>query len=89
MDRDTEIINFALKWRHWGGGSESDIFVEFGIPSIEYFCRLTDLLDRGALANQPERIVRQIREICQIRKAESMARTASSVRERSGARRVE
>jgi hypothetical protein len=67
VERAAEILEFALVWRHWGGGSDSDIFVEFGIFPREYFCRLEALIERGALAGQPTGIVRQIREICRAR----------------------
>ncbi|MGW6332970.1 DUF3263 domain-containing protein [Nocardia rhamnosiphila] len=67
MDRNAEIIDFALIWRHWGGGSDSDIFVEFGISAREYFRRLGALIERGALANQPDGTVYQISNICRVR----------------------
>ena len=75
MDRETDIIDFARRWRHWGGGSESDIFVEFGLTSREYFQRLEALVNRGALANQPVEIRREIRDICRARLASAHRRT--------------
>ena len=45
MNRDADILAFATRWRHWGGGSRSDIFVEFGISPEEYFKHLARILD--------------------------------------------
>ncbi|MGW6335726.1 DUF3263 domain-containing protein [Nocardia rhamnosiphila] len=94
VERNREIIEFALVWRHWGGGSDSDIFVEFGIPPREYFRRLESLIERGALANQPTGIVGQIIDICRTRRGPKRTsptdpnrrfRTNSPIREGAGA----
>ncbi|WP_280295675.1 DUF3263 domain-containing protein [Nocardia abscessus] len=82
MDREADLLEFALVWRHWGGGSDADIFVEFGISPGEYFSRLRALIDRGALAWQPTGIVHQIREICQRRIARE--RSLSSAKRQLG-----
>ncbi|RYF50314.1 MAG: DUF3263 domain-containing protein [Comamonadaceae bacterium] len=75
VNREDDIIDFALTWRHWGGGSDSDIFVEFGISSREYFQRLETLLEHGALASQPDQIRWQLRTICHDRRASTKRRT--------------
>ncbi|MEU1984472.1 DUF3263 domain-containing protein [Nocardia sp. NPDC019395] len=76
VDREAEIIEFALVWRHWGGGRDSDIFVEFGIPPHEYFRRLSALIERGALTRLPAGIVRQLRDICRDRAARQLSASA-------------
>lgn len=44
IDITTAIVHFAQKWRHWGGGSDADIFVEFGLTPVQYFRRLEQIL---------------------------------------------
>lgn len=60
-DIDERIVRFALMWRHWGGGSAGDIFVEFGISPRAYFERLTGLLNVVELSSVE---TEQIRAIC-------------------------
>ena len=34
-----------MKWRHWGGGDDEDIYVHFGITAREYYLRVRRLLN--------------------------------------------
>ena len=44
-DQPADILDFARRWYHYGGGSAEDILVEFGITEHEYFHRLGAVLD--------------------------------------------
>jgi len=35
-----DILNFAVKWLPYGGGSDEEIFIRFGIGPDEYFSRI-------------------------------------------------
>ncbi|KXX59930.1 DUF3263 domain-containing protein [Rhodococcus sp. ACS1] len=73
MNRDADLLAFAVKWRHWGGGSRSDIFVEFGISPDQYFRRLARILD-GVKARELAPDVREeLRTICRARRPERAA----------------
>ncbi|MDV7243880.1 MULTISPECIES: hypothetical protein [Rhodococcus] len=47
MTSETDLIDFAIKWRHWGGGTPEDIFREFGPSSEQYLSRLASVLERN------------------------------------------
>ncbi|TJZ76055.1 hypothetical protein FCG67_18755 [Rhodococcus oryzae] len=66
---DQQIMNFALKWRHWGGGSAGDIFIEFGLTPVEFFRRLEAFLNAGAANHLPTDVAQQLRNICRGRLA--------------------
>jgi hypothetical protein len=38
------MLSFALQWQHYGGGSNEDIFVNFGLSPRQYFMRLLRIL---------------------------------------------
>lgn len=40
-----ELLDFALRWYPYGGGTAEDILVEFGISEHEYFRRLSLIID--------------------------------------------
>lgn len=42
--RTAELLQFGTLWAPYGGGSDEDIFVTFGVPSHIYFTRLAKLL---------------------------------------------
>lgn len=42
---DDAMLKFATRWYQYGGGEDSDIFVEFGLPASAYFRRLAKLVD--------------------------------------------
>lgn len=70
MTDNDHLLAFALKWRHWGGGSSADIFVEFGITPARYFQRLQAYLHNGASAYLPEHVVHQLDDLCATRLAQ-------------------
>jgi hypothetical protein len=41
------MLDFAARWRHWGGGSAEDIFVLYGLSSQVFFARLQSLIRTG------------------------------------------
>ncbi|TJZ76054.1 DUF3263 domain-containing protein [Rhodococcus oryzae] len=71
MTENDHLLAFALKWRHWGGGSAGDILVEFGITPTDYFQRLRDYLHSGAAPKLPEHVVHQLDTLCITRLAQS------------------
>jgi hypothetical protein len=64
---DDDILAFALKWRHWGGGSAEDILVEFGLSPADYFQRLQTRVEDVATEPLPPEIVHQLTSICRTR----------------------
>jgi len=67
MDTDSAMIEFAVKWRHWDGGPDEDIFVEFGIPAYQFFFRLRQLLSTHRWPQLTPRLVTQLTNICDSR----------------------
>ncbi|QYB00392.1 DUF3263 domain-containing protein (plasmid) [Rhodococcus sp. USK10] len=67
MNRDADILAFAVKWRHWDGGSPSDIFVEFGIAPDEYFRRLARLLTSVNARKLAFDVREDLRRVCRAR----------------------
>ncbi|WP_040525513.1 DUF3263 domain-containing protein [Gordonia effusa] len=43
-DYADELIDFARRWFPYGGGSNEDILIQFGISEHEYFRRLREAL---------------------------------------------
>nr|WP_271213847.1 DUF3263 domain-containing protein [Rhodococcus wratislaviensis]GLK41118.1 hypothetical protein GCM10017611_79930 [Rhodococcus wratislaviensis] len=70
MNRDADILAFATRWRHWGGGSRSDIFVEFGISPEKYFRRLARILDSAMARELALEIREDLWRICRDRRSE-------------------
>lgn len=58
------MLAFALKWRHWNGGPDEDIFVEFGITPPEFFHRLRVLLTRDRWNRLDPVILDQLVKVC-------------------------
>lgn len=44
---DTEILDFASTWVPFGGGTDEEIFINFGLGADEYFDRLIKILEKG------------------------------------------
>ena len=42
---DHEILAFGRAWQGYGGGSDEDIYVAFGVDGRTYFQRLSRILD--------------------------------------------
>ncbi|QIX52636.1 DUF3263 domain-containing protein [Rhodococcus sp. DMU1] len=67
MDIENEMLAFATKWRHWGGGPDEDIFVRFGITSQQFFHRLREILTAGPRFGLEPQLVRTLLDICDSR----------------------
>ena len=59
-----EALAFAMKWRHWGGGDDEDIFVQFGLNTCQYFLRVRKLLSTPAAAALSPDEKAHLRQIC-------------------------
>jgi hypothetical protein len=64
---DDDIVAFAMRWRHWGGGSAEDIFVQFGMSSDQYFRRLYSRLETVSVRVVSRAEAEQLRAICRKR----------------------
>ncbi|MEE2030668.1 DUF3263 domain-containing protein [Rhodococcus chondri] len=64
MTDEAAMLAFALKWRHWNGGPDEDIFVAFGITSQEYFHRLRVLLTKHRWNQLEPKTLEQLVRIC-------------------------
>lgn len=64
MQDETAMLAFAVKWRHWNGGPDEDIFVSFGITAEEYFHRLRRLLTKHRWNQLDPQILEQLVRIC-------------------------
>jgi hypothetical protein len=62
-----ETLTFALKWRHWGGGEDEEIFIHFGVDSFRYFQRVRKLLSTPAARYLSPEEKAHLREICACR----------------------
>ena len=49
---EESILAFGRSWYKYGGGSEEDIYVQFGLSARSYFERLAVLLDHARLELQ-------------------------------------
>ncbi|MGA9872446.1 MAG: DUF3263 domain-containing protein [Rhodococcus sp. (in: high G+C Gram-positive bacteria)] len=61
---DSAMLSFGQSWHKYGGGSEEDIYVAFGLSARSYFERLTALLDGPAGASLDESIREKMRAVC-------------------------
>lgn len=50
----TRMLDFAVRWYHFGGGSTEDIFVLFGVDRGTFHRRMTAVLDDPTLTIGPE-----------------------------------
>ena len=60
--REREIVAFAKVWVPYGGGSDADIFVTFGLTPEQYFIRLATFLGSppaGELTSAQRRTIRK------------------------------
>lgn len=64
MTDEAAMLAFALKWRHWNGGPDEDIFLTFGITSQEYFHRLRRLLTKHRWNQFEPKVLEQLVRIC-------------------------
>lgn len=61
---DEALLAFAVSWREYGGGSDEDIYVEFGLPSQVYFERLMQVIDSPGAANLDDTTREKVRQVC-------------------------
>jgi len=64
MTDEAAMLAFAVKWRHWNGGPDEDIFVEFGISAEDYFHRLRRLLTKHRWNRLDPQILEHLVRIC-------------------------
>lgn len=62
--RDRDMVAFAKVWAPYGGGSQADIFVTFGLTVEQYFTRLAMLLGSSAAAGMSLTQHRTILQVC-------------------------
>lgn len=61
---DDAILAFARSWYGYGGGSDEDIYVEFGLPARAYFERLRTLLQGPAADSLDPQMRDEMRAVC-------------------------
>ncbi|KAA0923463.1 DUF3263 domain-containing protein [Rhodococcus sp. IEGM 1401] len=64
---DHEILTFGRTWRGYGGGSDEDIYVAFGIDARTYFQRLRRILDSPVAEDLSPDERSAIADICRLR----------------------
>lgn len=64
---DDEILAFGRTWHGYGGGSDEDIYVAFGVDARTYFQRLRRILDSPLAAELPAATRSSIERVCTIR----------------------
>ncbi len=67
MNDHDAILTFALKWRHWNGGSAEDIFVRFGITPAQFFRRLRSIVEAEEQSDLSPEIAAELAYICDLR----------------------
>ncbi len=66
---DHEILTFGRTWQGYGGGSDEDIYVAFGVDARTYFQRLRRILDSPLAAELPAATRSDIERVCAVRLA--------------------
>jgi hypothetical protein len=74
MTNDAAMLEHAIKWRHWNGGPDEDIFVEFGISAPQYFQRIRRILTGSGRAAVDAAVVAELMDVCNRRVLPPMAR---------------
>lgn len=64
---DHAILAFGRSWYGYGGGSDEDIYVEFGIPARTYFERLQAVIDSPAARDIDGAVRDAIKSVCRNR----------------------
>ncbi|WP_082900090.1 DUF3263 domain-containing protein [Rhodococcus phenolicus] len=64
MTDETAMLAFAAKWRHWNGGPDEDIFVEFGVSPTVYFHRLRAILTSPRWSQLTPSLAQELLDIC-------------------------
>ena len=76
--REREIVAFAKVWAPYGGGSDADIFVTFGLTPEQYFIRLATFLGSPPAGELTSTQRRTIRRVCDQRLAHTPNPTSRS-----------
>ncbi|OUS92340.1 hypothetical protein CA951_29595 [Rhodococcus sp. NCIMB 12038] len=63
---DRQMLEFALRWHPYGGGSSRLIFEEFGMDAPTYFSKLARILDADRSITS-EKTRAAIRGVCAVR----------------------
>ncbi|WP_415975833.1 DUF3263 domain-containing protein [Rhodococcus sp. 077-4] len=64
---DHEILAFGRTWHGYGGGSDEDIYVAFGVDARTYFQRLGRILDSPIAVDLTPDERTAILDICRLR----------------------
>jgi hypothetical protein len=51
---DHAMLTFACRWLPFGGAPQDDVFVEFGLNTVEYTRRIITLVDRHRARIHPD-----------------------------------
>jgi hypothetical protein len=86
---ERDMIAFAKVWAPYGGGSQADIFIRFGLIAKQYFTRLTTLLGSSSAAELTAAQRRTVFEVCVRRLAQTQYPPAVADRRRPPASSVE
>ena len=66
---DHESLTYGRTWRGYGGGSDEDIYVAFGVDARTYFQRLRRILDSPVAEELSPDERAAIADICRLRLA--------------------
>jgi hypothetical protein len=62
-DRSKDMLDFAIKWRFWGGGPAEDIFVQFGLTPANYYLHLDEIV--ASVQNElPPKLFDELKGLC-------------------------
>nr|WP_296773480.1 hypothetical protein [Rhodococcus sp. (in: high G+C Gram-positive bacteria)] len=62
-----DMVSFLRRWYQYGGGSDSDIFVTFGVSARHYFRSVHALLQSGSDETISERERNSMMRVCRAR----------------------
>lgn len=63
---DRDVLRFADTWLVFGGGSEEDMMVQFGLDTRRYVSRLAEILHRDAELQMGAEFHRECRSVYRI-----------------------
>lgn len=65
---ERSMVDFVIRWCHFGGGSPQDIFQEFGLFEADFFRRVLRLTKDTGNADGADLFLRdQVRRVCRHR----------------------
>ncbi|TQC44353.1 DUF3263 domain-containing protein [Rhodococcus sp. WS4] len=64
---DVEMIDFVRSWHLYGGGSDEEIFIAFGLKARTFFQRVLMLLTAGRTEELSPATVEAMRKVCRAR----------------------